>query len=88
MRFNPPHTPLPKAMSSPEPHGRSRAPQRQQRCEVRSTKVEGERDMDVTISTTCYIYIYILPIECLLTALDAHMFSHNGYGSWPHIHYG
>ena len=29
-----------------------------------------------------YIYItyYILPIDCLLIALDAHMRSHNGYG--------
>ena len=29
-----------------------------------------------------YIYItyYILPIDCLLIALDAHMLSHNGYG--------
>ena len=23
---------------------------------------------------------YILPIDCLLIALDAHMFSHDGYG--------
>ena len=26
-----------------------------------------------------YIAYYILPIDCLLIALDAHMFSHNGY---------
>ena len=23
---------------------------------------------------------YMLPIDCLLIALDVHMFSHNGYG--------
>jgi len=23
---------------------------------------------------------YILPTDCILIALDAHMFSHNGYG--------
>ena len=42
---------------------------------------EGEGDMDVIIKITCYI----LPIDCLLIvlliALDAHMFSQNGYGS-------
>ena len=27
-----------------------------------------------------YITYHILPIDCLLIALDAHMFSHNGYG--------
>ena len=37
---------------------------------------EGESDMDVKIRNTCYI----LPIDCVLIALDAHMFSHNGYG--------
>ena len=38
--------------------------------------VEGEADIDVIITITCYI----LPICCLLIALDAHMLSHNGYG--------
>ena len=32
--------------------------------------------MDVIITIGCYI----LPIDCLLIARDAHMFSHNGYG--------
>ena len=32
--------------------------------------------MDVTIRLTCCILL----IDCLLIALDAHMFSHNGYG--------
>ena len=32
--------------------------------------------MDVIITITCYM----LPIDCLLIALDAYMFSHNGYG--------
>ena len=32
--------------------------------------------MDVIIMITYYILI----IDCLLIALDAHMFSHNGYG--------
>ena len=32
--------------------------------------------MDVMITISCYI----LPIDCLLIALDAHMLSHNGYG--------
>ena len=40
---------------------------------------EGEGDMDVRIAITCYI-AYRLPIDCLLIALDANMFSHNGYG--------
>ena len=51
-----------------------------------------------------YIYVYIYIIHCLLIALDAHMFSHNGCGPRPkkrsghirllgpwyraHIHYG
>ena len=26
------------------------------------------------------ITYYILPIDCLLIALDAHVFNHNGYG--------
>ena len=30
----------------------------------------------ITYHSTCYI----LPFNCLLAALDAHMFSHNGYG--------
>ena len=47
---------------------------------------EGESDMDLIITIT----FYILPIDCLLIALDAHMFSHNRYrpGSRAHIHYG
>ena len=59
---------------------------------------EGAGDMDVIITNT----YYILPIDCLLIALDADMFSHNGYGpgvpaqqllgpgpgSRAHIHYG
>ena len=32
--------------------------------------------MDVIITITCYI----LRIDCLLIALDAHVFSHIGYG--------
>ena len=27
----------------------------------------------------CFLIAYCLPIECLLVALDAHMFSHHGY---------
>ena len=27
-----------------------------------------------------HITYYILPVDCLLIALDEHMFSHNGYG--------
>ena len=40
---------------------------------------EGEGDIDVIITITCYI----LHIDSLLIALDAHMFSHNGYGAGP-----
>ena len=32
--------------------------------------------MDVVITIACYI----LHIDCLMIALDAHMFSHTGYG--------
>ena len=28
---------------------------------------------------TCYISLCIMPTDCLLIALDAHMFSHNAY---------
>ena len=46
---------------------------------------EGDADFDV-IDTTCnkqdyLLYIaYWLHVDCLLMALDAHMFGHNGYG--------
>ena len=49
---------------------------------------EGEAYIDV-LNTTCkkqdyLLYIaYRLPIDFLLIALDAHMFSHNGYGPGP-----
>ena len=43
-------------------------------------------DMNVTSKVTCYL----LPIDCLLIAPVAHMFSHNGHGPGTrvHIHYG
>ena len=37
---------------------------------------EGDGDMDIIITTTCHILL----IDCLLIALDAPLFSHNGYG--------
>ena len=34
---------------------------------------------DIYIHTYIYMSCHILPIDCLLIALDAHMFSHSGY---------
>ena len=39
---------------------------------------EGEGEADIVYINT--ITCCILPIDCLLVALDAHIFSHNGYG--------
>ena len=38
---------------------------------------EGEADIDAITTITCYE----LAIHCLLISLDAHMLSHNGYGT-------
>ena len=46
---------------------------------IKNPKIEGEGDMDVVITIPCYI----LPIDCLLITLGAHMLSHNGYGPGP-----
>ena len=40
---------------------------------------EGEGDIDI-MNTTCDKHCYILPIDCILIALDAHMSSHSGSG--------
>ena len=37
---------------------------------------EGEADIDVINAIACYV----LPIDCILIALFANIFSHNGYG--------